>query len=440
MSAFNPLRKIKILISSRYAKNLGWLGGAEIINRVFRLATTITLIRLFSKSDYGMLSAVYTTFEFALVFSLGEGIGSKILQASDEEVDEVANSVYWMNWILMGGIFLLQCLMAYPIALFYKTPELVGPLCLLGLCYLQMPTYTVQDSLLARENRLEVRAWSVSAQAMLSNILVVIFVRLGYGVWGIVWSMVLTYPVWTYIMHRNHPWRPKKFSLKNWREISQFGSRVLGVELLNRVRMNVDYLIIAGFMGTEALGLYFFAFNAGLGISQSVLWSIGGAWYPEFCAVRSDTTLLRQKLFKTFKTIGIIIVPLVMLQVGLAQFYIPILAKGNQWNGAVPIVMIICLSAIPLAIARSTSQLLRAVDKIRLDLVWNTIFVGIFSVAILATVLIGKQYAGGNVQVQLIQVAVTVLVTQAVLLPGFTWFVDRELFGFKSIDRFSPKI
>lgn len=241
-------------------------------------------------------------------------------------------------------------------------------------------------------------------------------------------------------MRRNHLWRPKGFSLKNWREIAQFGSRVLGVELLNRIRMNIDYLIVAGFMETEALGLYFFAFNAGLGISQSVLWSIGGAWYPEFCAVRSDAILLRQKLFKTFKTIGIIIVPLVLLQVGLAQFYIPILAKGSQWNGAIPIVMIICLSAIPLAIARSTSQILRAVDKIRLDLIWNMIFVGIFSVAILVTVLIGKQYAGGNMQVQLIQVAVTVLVTQAILLPGFTWFVDRELFGSKSIDRFSPKI
>ena len=45
-----------------------------------------------------------------------------------------------------------------------------------------------------------------------------------------------------------------------------------------------------------------------------------------------------------------------------------------------------------------------------------------------------------RMQVQLIQVAVTVLVTQAILLPGFTWFVDRELFGSKSIDRFSPKI
>jgi teichuronic acid exporter len=435
MLAFHPLRKIKSLVSSRYAKNLGWLGGAELVNRVFRLATTVTLIRLFSKSDYGMLSAIYTTFEFLLAFSLNEGIGSKILQASDDEVDEVANSVYWMNWILMGGVFLLQCALAYPIALFYKNPDLVGPLCLLGLCYLQMPTYMVQESMLARENRLEVRAWAVSGQAMLSNILVVILVRCGFGIWGVVWSMVLTYPVWTFVMHRNQAWRPKRFSLKGWRSIAQFGSRVLGVELLNRIRMNVDYLIIAGFMGTEALGLYFFAFNAGLGISQSILWSIGGTWYPEFCSVRSDLGKLRQSFMKTFKTIGFVIVPMVMLQVSLAWFYIPILAKGDKWNAAIPIVMIICLSAIPLAISRSTSQLLRAVDNIRLDLMWNTIFVGVFSTAILATVLVSKHFWGADSQSVLISVAVTVLVTQAVMMPGFTWFVDRKLFGARLMDR-----
>jgi teichuronic acid exporter len=436
MLAFNPLRKLKSLVSSRYAKNLGWLGGAELINRIFRLATTITLIRVFSKSDYGTLSAIYTTFEFMLAFSLNEGIGSKILQAEPEDVEEVANSVYWMNWILMGSIFLLQCAFAYPIALFYKNPGLVGPLCLLGLCYLQMPTYMVHDSLLARDNRLEVRAWGVSGQAILANILIVILVPLGYGVWGVVWSMVLTYPVWTFLMYRNHPWRPKRFSLTGWRSISQFGFRVLGVELLNRIRMNVDYVIVAGLMGTEALGLYFFAFNAGLGISQSVLWSIASTWYPEFCEVRSDLTLLRQKCIKTFKTIGMIIVPMVILQVSLAWFYIPILAKGDKWNAAIPIVMIICLSAIPLAIARSTSHLLRALDQIRLDLIWNTIFVGIFSVSILAAVLVSKRFFGPtDTQSVLISVAVTVLVTQALMMPAFTWFVDRKIFGVKAMAR-----
>ena len=160
MPSFFPMQKLKALTASRYVRNIGWLGVAELINRIFRLATTITLIRLFSKADYGMLSAIYTVFEFGLTFSMGEGIGSTILQADDENVDEIATNVYWLNWILLGSIFLIQCVLAYPIALFYKNPDLTFPIMFLGLCYLMMPIYSVQETLLSRKNRMEVHSWA----------------------------------------------------------------------------------------------------------------------------------------------------------------------------------------------------------------------------------------------------------------------------------------
>lgn len=425
-----PMQKLKALTSSRYVQNIGWLGMAELINRIFRLATTVTLIRLFSKADYGMLSAIYTVFEFGLTFSMGEGIGSTILQADDENVEEIATNVYWINWILLGSIFLLQCLLAYPIALFYKNPSLALPIAVLGLCYLQMPIYSVQESLLARQNRLEVQSWAMAAQAIVSNVMTVVLVLCGFGIWSVVLAMIVSYPVWTVLMFRHQPWRPKRFTVSRWREIARFGSRVLGVELLNRLRMNVDYLIVAGLLGTEALGLYFFAFNAGLGISQSILWSIGGAWYPEFCEARSSLKALQAKWGKTFKTIAFVILPLVLLQASLAHLYIPILAKGNKWNDAIPIVMIICLSAIPVAISRSTSQLLRAMDKVKIDLIWNVLFVSFFSGAIAVAIMIAKGFVlDGSYQIPLLAVACTVLVSQAILVPSFAAFVNRKFFA-----------
>jgi PST family polysaccharide transporter len=194
--------------------------------------------------------------------------------------------------------------------------------------------------------------------------------------------------------------------------------------------MNVDYLLVAGMLGTEALGLYFFAFNAGLGISQSILWAIGSAWYPEFCEARGSLIGLRSKWMNSFKTIGFVILPLVLFQVIFAHWYIPILAKGNKWDDAIPIVMIICLSAIPLAISRSTSQLLRSMDRMKLDLIWSVVFMTIFSAAIGAAILISKGFVlDGSYQIPLLAVAMTVLVSQAIFVPGFTLFIDRKLFG-----------
>ena len=424
------MQKLKTLTASRYVRNVGWLGVAELINRIFRLATTITLIRLFSKADYGMLSAIYTVFEFGLTFSMGEGIGSTILQADDENVDEIATNVYWLNWILLGSIFLIQCVLAYPIALFYKNPDLTFPIMFLGLCYLMMPIYSVQETLLSRKNRMEVHSWALATQAILVNVLTVGLVIAGFGVRGVVLSMLLGNVPWIVLMFRHESWRPKYFTISRWREIFRFGSRVLSVELLNRFRMNVDYLLVAGMLGTEALGLYFFAFNAGLGITQSILWAIGSAWYPEFCEVRDSLSGLRSKWMNTFKTIGFVIVPMVLFQVTFAHWYIPILAKGNKWDDAIPIVMIICLSAIPLAISRSTSQLLRAMDRMKLDLIWSVSFMAVFTAAIGAAIVISKGFViDGSYQIPLLAVAMTVLICQAIFVPGFALFIDRKLFG-----------
>lgn len=413
-----PINKLKLLLSDQFIRNISWLGVAELVNRIFRLATTITLARTFSPYDYGMVSVIYTTFDFATVFSLRAGIGAKIIQANEEELKVICNTAYWLNWILFGSIFIIQCIAAYPIAQFYGNNQLIFPICALALIYLMFPVFLVQSTLIERENRLKVTALCNATQAILSNIIIVILAVLGMGVWAVVWSMVLTYPVWIAITYINHPWRPPNFfSLERWQEITSFGSKLLGVDLLVKLRMNLDYLLVGRFIGIEALGIYFFAFNAGLGISQSVVYSITLALYPHLCAARENSKQLKKQFFSSLKTISLIVVPLVILQSSLAPFYVPIIF-GQKWVIAIPILIVICLSAIPITLSRATSQLIQAVDKSHLDLYWNLIFTVIFAGSLLLAVQRG-----------IFEVAAAVLITQAVAIPLFTVWVFRYVFA-----------
>jgi teichuronic acid exporter len=408
---------LKRLSSNQFARNVGWLGGAELVQRVFRLVTTVTLARVFTPEDYGMVSAIYTTFEFGNVLCLRGGIGAKVVQAEEAELATITNTSYWLNWLLCGTIALVQCALAYPIAQFYGSTELFLPICALALSYLILPVFLVQSSLVERENRLHVRAWGSAAQTFVSNFIMVVLAILGWGVWAVVWAIVCSYPMWIIIVYRNHDWRPRQsFSLAQWRDILRFGGQMLGVELLNRVRFNVDYLLVAHFLGLEALGLYFFAFNAGLGISLSVIGSLTLAWYPHFCQVRTDLTKLKQRYLGSFKTILSIVVPIVLLQTSLAPFYVPIIF-GPQWTSAIPILILICLSAVPIAISRANSQLLQTLDKILIDLRWNIAFTVFFAACIFFAV------PGG-----ITQVAIVVLLSQAVCVPLFTVWVIRHVF------------
>jgi PST family polysaccharide transporter len=413
-----PINKLKQLLSNGFVRNMGWLGVAELVNRIFRLATTVTLARTFSPYDYGMVSVIYTIIEFASVFALRAGIGAKIIQTDEQELKVICNTSYWLNWIVYGLLFIIQCVAAYPIAQFYGNNQLILPICTLALIYLMCPLFVVQSILIERENRLKVTALCNATQAILSNIILVILAVMGMGVWAVVLSMVLTYPVWIVINYLNHPWRPPTtFTLERWQEITSFGSKLLAVDLLGKLRMNLDYLLVGRFIGIEALGLYFFAFNAGLGISQSVLNSITVALFPHLCAARGDDKQLKKQFFGSLKMIALIVVPIVLLQSSLSPFYVPIIF-GQKWVPAIPILILICLCAVPIALSRATSQLLQALDKTHIDFYWNMIFTTIFAVSLLITVQKGTLW-----------VAASVLITQAVAMPLFTLWVSRSVFA-----------
>lgn len=409
--------KLKRQFSNKFARNIGWLGIAELLTRVFRLGTTVTLARVFNPHDYGLVAIIYTVLGFAQVFTMKAGIGAKIIQSKEEELESVCQTAYWLNWILCVSLFIVQCILAYPIALFYKETQLTLPICALGLMYLTYPIFLVQAALIERENRLKIRALCTSGQIAISNVTVIILALMGFGVWSVVWSAVLAMPIWILVTHLNHSWRPSRdFAFKHWRDITNFGSSMLGIELLDKIRLNLDYLIVGRFLSVEALGMYFFAFNAGLGISKNVITAVVSALFPYLCEVGEDIKQMKKRYFSSLKIMGIVIICLVLLQSSLAPIYVPIVF-GSKWNSAIPILIVICLSAIPMAFASATYQLLNAVGKIKLNLQWNLVFTVVFAIALLVSVRWG-----------VMAIAVTVLLCQLLTLL-FSFWVSKTAFN-----------
>jgi O-antigen/teichoic acid export membrane protein len=411
------LNKLKKLSSDQFLSNIGWLGIAELANRVVRLATTVVLARTFTAYDYGVASIIFTIVDFGYVLTINPGFGAKIIQADIDDLKTISNTTYWLNWLVCIGLFIIQCIAAFPIAKYYQNDQLILQICVVATAYLIIPIYTIQATLIQRENRLKITAIATAIQLIFGNIITIIFAATGMKSWAVVLPIILTMPISAVINWMNHPWRPPSFfTMKNWREITSFGMKLLGVNALNRVRMNLDYLLVGYFIGIEALGLYFFAFNAGLGISQSIINAFTSALYPHLCSVRGDNEQMKKQFFRSLKTIALIVIPLVILQTSLAPIYVPIVF-GQKWVEGIPILIIICLSAIPIALSRATSQLLQAVDKTHLDFYWNLIFTGLFAAALFIAIPRG-----------IFTVACAVLISQLVAIPIFTIWVLRYIF------------
>ena len=411
------ISKLKNKLSGQYIRNVGWMGGAEFANRIFRLGTTVILARALTAYDYGLVAVVLTTNEIANVFTLRAGIGSKIIQAKKEDVNLLCDTAYWMNWILCIVLFIIQCGVAFPIAWFYKDNHIILPIIAISLTYLILPVYAIQGALIFRENRLHVGALCNVLQSLSGNILTVIFALSGMGVWAVVLPIILTNPIWLIVNLRSHKWRPTQpFTLYRWKEIAVFATNVLGVEVLNKLRANLDYLIIGRFLGIEVLGIYYFAFNAGIGISLNVINSLMWSLYPHLCEVRENFHELKKRYFNSLKTVAYIIIPLVLLQSSLAPFYVPIIF-GQKWINAIPILVLVCLSAIPRPFAEAAGHLLKAVDKPSIDLYFNLIFTVIFTIGLLISVNWG-----------IFSIAAFVLIAHVLVMPIFTIYSNRLVF------------
>jgi len=408
------INKLKQKLSGQFVRNVGWLGGGELLNRVFRLGTTVVLARLLSPHDYGLAAIVLTTKDFATVFTLRSGVGSKIIQADEKDVEVLSNTAYWLNWILCIFLFIIQCGAAFPIAWFYKDNQVILPICVIALEYLMLPLFSIQMARINRENRLKVSAVAVALQSSFGNIATILLALLGMRMWAIVLPIVLTVPLWIIVAYKSHSWRPNQpFTLYRWREIVDFGKNVLGVELLDKLRSNLDYLLVGGFLGVNALGTYFFAFNAGLGISLNVINVLTWPLLPHLCAARGNFEQLKDTYFSSVRTIALVIVPLVLIQSSLAPFYVPIIF-GQKWVTAIPILILICLSALPRPFSNAAAMLLLAVDKADIDLKWNLIFTVIFAIFLITAMKWG-----------ILAVAAAVLISHLVAMPIFTIWATR---------------
>ncbi len=408
--------KFKHLLSDKFIRNSGWMGVSELLHRISRLVTTVVLARIFTPYDYGLIAVVYTTWGFGNIFTFSSGVGSKIVQASENDLQAICNTSYWLNWILCGSIAAIQALLAYPIAKFYGSDKLILPLIALSLLYLIMPFFLVKEALIRRHNKLKIIAFAKGTSAMITNLITALFAILGMGVWAVVLGMFLAYPVKMIIYNKNQYWEPGKlFKLEKWQEVLNYGANILGISLLAQLRRNIDYLIVGRFLGVDALGIYFFAFNAGSGISNNVITAFTSSMFPYFCEVRHNIDLLKERFFNSVKKSSYVIVPLILLQSSLAPFYVPIIF-GQKWVSAIPVLITICLSVLPIVVYQSTVHLLNSVNKIKFNLYWNLIFTGLFSLVLLAVVKYG-----------ILVVAISVLICQ-ILNSIFAGWVIKHVF------------
>jgi len=363
--------------SDRLLRGFSLLGLGELFIRLSRIVTAIVLARCLEPVELGVAASAITCFEIVRILA-NNGLGQMVIRAREEELAATCNTAWagmWAVCIAMGGI---QLAAGAILAELTGRPELFAMVaCLVGV-YLVMPFSMVQYWLLQRAHKLGTVAGINTAQVSTDNLLTAGLAIAGLGPWAIVLPKLVTAPIWLVGMRCAISWRREREA--GWvpfAEVWRFCLPILTSEIMGVVRFQADKPLVGGILGLEALGIYYFAFNAGYGLSLVLTNALAAASFPYLAEARLAGRELIVRFERTLVRLALPIAVLITLQSAAVFVYVPILF-GERWEPYTLIVAILALSATTNPVYDLSVHLLRAAGLPTSEMTASTLFTAVF--------------------------------------------------------------
>lgn len=345
-----------------FARHLLAYGASQAAAKASRLLVVLSIARTMEPEAIGVAAAAMASSD--MLKSLTEnGVAQRIVRAREEDLEATCLTARRLFRLWCGGLFLVQIGVAGGVWLLMGESAIAGAIALLAVEYLFMPGGIANCALAMREGKMTATAAVSGGQLVGANIATAALALFWPSPFAIVLPKVLSAPVWLIGMRRIRPWRPAAGAAPApVKPFLRYGGAVIGVEIVKAARLQGDKLVIGAALGTEALGHWFFAVNAGLGVASSFATAFAVVLFPHICKAEDGGATFRRSLALSL----VLMTPLVALQAFFAPWYVPLLF-GAKWAGMADLVSILCLSAIPALIWTAAAQWLRAGDRAGLE-------------------------------------------------------------------------
>lgn len=341
--------------SSTFISHLLAYGASEVATKLSRLFVVIAVARLLDPVQIGLAAAALAMGDILKALT-ENGVVQRIIAARDAELAATCNTAHRLFWAWSLGLFAVQAGVAVLVWALGGAPLVSLLILVLAGEYLFMPGGLVQIALAMRAGKMRQTAAIAGTQAVSANLMSVVLALAWPGALVLVLPRLLTAPIWLLAVRRLHPWRRDAAAgFAPIRPFLAYGWAVLGVEIVKALRMQADKLLVGLLLGSQALGLYFMAFNAGLSLATSFSTAFAAVLFPHLCGSEDRAAALRLGLLLS---VGLV-TPVVILQAVLAPWYVPLLL-GEKWAELAGIVSILCLAAIPTMLWTGAAGWMRA--------------------------------------------------------------------------------
>lgn len=371
-------------IKQKTINGLKWSFVDSFANQGIQFIVGIILARLLEPEKFGLIGMLTIFISVSQAF-IDSGFSQAIIRKQDcKQID--LNTVFFFNLVM--SIFLYFCLFfsARYIGLFFSQPALCQLLKVLGIVLITNAIGLIQRTLVTKEVDFKLQSKISIASSIISGVLSIWMAFNGYGVWSLVGKTISMQLITTLLFWIFNSWRPSfGFSIKSFRELFHFSSKLLASGLLDIIYKNVYHLIIGKYFSFTELGYYTKANEFHNIPSVNLTQIISRVSYPVISTIQNDPVNMKTVYKKLIK--GSMFLSLIIMS-GLAACskQVVLLTIGENWLPAAEYLQILCISGVfyPLhalnlnvLVVKGHSDIFLKLEVIKKILIIPTIIIGI---------------------------------------------------------------
>jgi O-antigen/teichoic acid export membrane protein len=346
--------------------------------------STVTLARLLSPADFGLVAMVTTV--TTLAAGLADlGLSEATIQREDINHDQVS-TLFWVN-LGIGFLLTLATVALAPVFVwFYREPRLKGVAVALSLLFLINSLRVQPDALLKRQMRYSQIAIRDIVSIGCGVAVAIVIGWKGAGYWALValsltWSSLQMALSWMLVGWVPGP--PRRDARVG--SMVKFGGNVASSYFIFNLNRSADNVLIGWYWGAGPLGLYSRAYNLLLMPLRQINGPASTVAISALSRLQSEPERFARYYLRAVNLVLWIIAPLFAFLFVAAKPVI-ILTLGHKWVQAAPVFRILTLSALAQVLLESTIWLFVSLGQagrfLKLLLVLSPIIVSSFAIGL----------------------------------------------------------
>lgn len=320
-------------LKQKTVKGLFWSFIDTIAGQGIHFVVGIILARLLLPREFGLIGMIVIFIGLSEAF-INSGFSSALIRKKDPTQTDYS-TVFFFN-LFAGILFFLILFFSAPyISNFFNEPELKLVVQVLGIVLVIDALTLIQRTILIKEIDFKLQARISFIASAGSGILAIVMAYNGYGVWSLVVQRLSRQVINSAFLIFWNKWKPMMvFSLKSFKELFGFGSKLLASSLIDSFYNNVYSLLIGKYFSANALGFFTKADEFNKLPSYNLSSVIGRVSYPVLCSLQEDKDRLREIYRKFIRYTMFVTFTFMILMAAVAEPMI-ISLIGENWRPSI---------------------------------------------------------------------------------------------------------